>query len=111
MIHYPGTLLDIPGTGNQSTVLARVTNLSGASGLFSAGDQDSDQSGTDDLLSVGMISTASAVAPGTFARVVFDCAAGQRAPTAADFSCTPDVSSLFGTTIDATCSVALTTAR
>ena len=110
MIHYPGTLLDIPGTGNQSTVLARVTNLSGASGLFSAGDQDSDQSGTDDLLSVGMISTASAVAPGTFARVVFDCAAGQRAPTAADFSCTPDVSSLFGTTIDATCSVALATA-
>lgn len=110
MIHYPGALLDIPGAGNQASVLARVTNLSGAGGLFSAGDQDSDQNGTDDLLSVGVISTASAVAPGTFARVVFDCASGASVPTVDDFSCTPDVSSLFGTTIDASCSVSLATA-
>jgi hypothetical protein len=110
MLRYPGGVLDIPGTGNQSTVLARVTNLSGANGLFSAGDQDSDQSGTDDLLSVGMISTGSAVPAGDFARVVFDCVAGQPVPTAGDFSCTPDVSSLFGNTVDATCSITLATA-
>lgn len=111
MLRYPGTLLDLPGTGNQSSVLARVTNLSGASGLFSAGDQDSDQSGTDDLLSVGLISTGSAVAPGPFARIVFDCVPGQRAPTVDDFSCAPDVSSLFGTTVDATCAVSVATAK
>ena len=111
MLHYPGTALEIPGTGNQSTVLARVTNLSGAGGLFSAGDQDSDQSGTDDLLSVGLISTGSAVPAGDFARVVFDCVTGQPAPTVDDFDCTPDVSSLFGNTLDATCSVSVQTAN
>jgi hypothetical protein len=110
MLHYPETALEIPGAGNQSTVLARVTNLSGASGLFSAGDQDSDQSGSDDLLSVGLISTGSAIPAGDFARVVFDCLAGQPAPAADDFDCTPDVSSLFGNTVDATCSVSVTTA-
>lgn len=117
MLRYPGGALDIPGTGNQSTVLGRVTcrrcgrsNLSGANGLFSAGDQDSDQSGTDDLLSVGMISTGSAVGAGDFARVVFDCVAGQPVPVASDFSCTPDVSSLFGNAVDATCSITFATA-
>jgi hypothetical protein len=110
MLHYPGDALDVPGTGNQSTVLARVTNLSGANGLFSAGDQDSDQSGNDDLLSVGLISTGSAVPAGEFARVVFDCIAGKPVPTANDFDCVPDVSSLFGNTVEATCTVSVATA-
>lgn len=111
MLRYPGSALDIPGTGNQSTVLARVTNLSGAGGLFSAGDQDSDQSGSDDLLSVGLISTGSAVSAGDFARVLFDCVSGASAPTADDFDCIPDVSSLFGNTLEATCSVTVATAE
>lgn len=110
MLHYPGARLEIPGTGNQSTVLARVTNLSGVTALFSAGDQDTDHDGTDDLVSVGLISTGTAIPPGSFARVVFDCVAGEPAPVAADFSCTPDISSLFGNAVEATCTVAVATA-
>jgi hypothetical protein len=106
-LDYPGTRLEIPGTGNQSTVLARVTNLSGVSALFSAGDQDSDSDGADDRVSVGLISTGAAIPPGTFAQVVFDCIAGEALPVAADFTCTPDVSSLFGNTLEATCEVSV----
>ena len=104
-LDYPGGLLDIPGVGNAASVLARVTNVSGTNGLFSAGDQDASGDGFDDRISIGLISTAAAIAPGAFARVVFDCVAGAPRPTIADFACTPDVSSLFGTTLEASCAV------
>jgi hypothetical protein len=105
MVDYPGTRISIPGSGNASTVLARVTNLTSASGLFSAGDQDSNSDGIDDRISVGLISTSAAIAPGNFARIVFDCVAGAARPTLTDFTCTPDVSTLFGTGVSATCAV------
>lgn len=106
-VGYPGARIGIPGHGNDATVLARVTNLSGASGLFSAGDQDANSDGVDDLISVGLISTSAAIPSGSFARIVFDCAPNAAAPTAADFTCTPDVSSLFGNGVAATCSVVM----
>jgi len=108
MIGYDATRVDIPGTGNQSTVVARVTNVSGASGLFQPGDQDSDPENAS--INVGLISTGSAIPPGSFARIVFDCVEGASAPVAADFACTPDVSSLLGNTVDATCTVSVVTA-
>ena len=108
MVGYPGTKLEIPGTGNQSTVIGRVTNLSGVTALFSAGDQDSDPQ--DSSINVGLISTGAAVPSGTFARVVFDCIDGQPSPVPADFACTPDVSSLLGNTVEASCSVSVVTA-
>lgn len=108
MIGYDGTRLDIPGTGNQSTVVARVTNVSGASGLFQPGDQDSDPENAS--INVGLISTGSAIPPGSFARIVFDCVEGASAPVAADFACAPDVSSLLGNTVDASCTVSVVTA-
>lgn len=108
MVGYDGTRLDIPGTGNQSTVAARVTNLSGVSGLFQPGDQDSDPENAS--INVGLISTGSAIPPGNFARIVFDCVGGATAPVAGDFVCTPDVSSLLGNTIAATCTVSVVTA-
>ncbi|MEW6272970.1 MAG: hypothetical protein AB1689_27145 [Thermodesulfobacteriota bacterium] len=104
-LDYPGTRLDLPGTGNASSVLARVTNLTGVTGVFSVGDQDADSDGFDDRLGVGLISSGTAVAPGDFARVVFDCLPGAARPEAADFGCTPDVSTFFGNTISATCAV------
>jgi len=109
IVDYPGTRIEIPGTGNQSTVIARVTNLTGVSGLFNAGDQDSDTDGVDDRVSVGLISLGTAVPPGSFARLVFDCLAGQPRPVVADFTCTPDVASLIGSTVEATCSVSVVT--
>jgi len=108
MVGYDGTRIDIPGTANQSTVVARVTNLSGASGLFQPGDQDSDPQNAS--INVGLISTGSAIPPGSFARIVFDCIEGATAPGADDFDCTPDVSSLLGNTVDATCTVSVVTA-
>jgi hypothetical protein len=109
ILDYPGDRLDLPGTGNQPTVLARVTNLSGVSALFSAGDQDSDSDGADDRVSVGLISTGQAITAGTFAQVVFDCLDGAARPVAGDFTCTPDVSSLLGNLVEATCAVSIVT--
>jgi hypothetical protein len=80
---------------------ARATNLTGISGgLFSVGNDDSAKK-----LNVGIVSPTTAVPPGSFAKVVFDCRTGAAAPTAASFSCTPDVSDINGTSITATCQV------
>jgi hypothetical protein len=88
---YPATL-SIPGFGNQPTVLERVTNLTGVQGgLFSAGDQD-DQG----LLNIGLISTTTAIPPGGFARVRFDCATGSTVPAVTAFTCAVDASTLAG---------------
>jgi len=88
---YPANL-SIPGFGNDPTVLARVTNLTGLQGgLFSVGDQD-----TQFLLNVGLISTGAAIPPGNFARVRFDCAQGANVPPASAFNCAVDASTLAG---------------
>jgi len=94
---YPSTL-SIPGFGNEATVLARVTNLTGVQGgLFSVGDQD-----TQFLLNVGLISTGSPIPPGGFARARFDCGQGSSAPPASAFTCVVDASTLAGNTVDPT---------
>lgn len=101
-----GAKVSLPGTANQSTVLDRVENLTGVSGgLFSAGDQDDDPS--DATLAIGLVSLASSVPSGPYARVTFDCEGA--APVLGDFECAVDVSSTLGNPITATCSLALDT--
>lgn len=100
-IDYPQAKVSIPGVGGGSDVLARVANLSGVTGgLFSVGDNDS-------VLNVGLVSLATPIPAGNFARATFDCVAGQPAPALGDFACTADVSSFFGNTIPGTCQLSI----
>jgi hypothetical protein len=103
-LDYPQARVAIPGTANQASVLARVTKLASSAGIFSAADSDTDADTVDDRIAVGLFGTV-AIPPGNFAQVVFDCVAGQPQPQLADFTCTPDVSSLFGNPVAATCEV------
>lgn len=94
---YPQSL-GIPGFGNQPTVLERVTNLTGVTGgLFSVGDDDAQS-----RLNVGLISLGSAIPPGSFARVRFDCTTGASVPPASAFSCVVDAATFEGNTVSPT---------
>ena len=107
VLDYPEMLAEVPGLGSDPTVIERVTNLSGRQGIFSAGDVDTDASGLDDRLSIGLIYLAQpGIVAGAFAEVEFDCPLGD-APLATDFACTLDASDLDGEPIAGTCSVAL----
>jgi len=104
-LNYPGPQLEIPGSGSASSVGARVTNLTGVGGsLVSAADLNQVADAFDDRLNVGMINTGSALPPGQFVRVDFDCRAGEPVPTLASFSCSATVSTLEGDILPATCS-------
>ena len=102
-VNYPGAAINIPGTGNDSSVLGRVDNLTGIGGLFSAGDQDADPNASQ--LNIGLISISSTIPPGNFARAHFDCTVGQSAPSKSAFSCTVSGSTLTGGNLDAQCSI------
>jgi hypothetical protein len=106
VIDYPTDLSAMPGFGSGPTVLERLTNLTGQSGIFSGGDVDSDADGTDDRLSVGLVLGSATIAPGSFADAKFDCIAEQ-APLVSDFSCTIDASDENGDPIAGTCTLGL----
>jgi len=109
MLGYPASVA-VPGIGSDPSVLARVTNLTGVSGgLFNVGDQDSNSDGVDDLLNVGLVSLGSAIPPGDFASVRFDCTAGSSAPAASAFTCAVDASTLAGNPVPAQCALTVTT--
>jgi hypothetical protein len=101
---YPGREIDIPGFGNDPSVLSRVTNLTGLDGIFSAGDNDTDLDGIDDTLAVGLIDLSSPIPSGNFASAQFDCRPPQ-VPSLTDFTCTADLSTANGKPVDGTCSV------
>lgn len=105
-VDYPEDLASIPGFGSAASVTDRLTNLTGQSGIFSGGDQDSDANGTDDRVSIGLVLGSGAIAPGAFAEVELDCPAGD-APLVSDFSCTLDASDENGNPIPGSCSSAL----
>lgn len=93
-LKYPASV-GIPGFGGEDSVKQRVTNLSGVSGgLFNVGDQDA-----DGQLNIGLISIASTIPPGSFARVRFDCASGASLPAAGAFTCTVDASTSDGNAV------------
>lgn len=95
--------VSLPGTGNASSVIGRVTQLAQAAGIFNVADNDGTIPYT---LTVGLVAIPGPIPAGAFADVVFDCESGL--PTLGDFACTPEVSNLLGADIDATCSLALT---
>jgi hypothetical protein len=106
VIDYPGDLATLPGFGSAPSVLDRLANLSGQSGIFSGGDQDGDADGTDDRVSIGLVLGTAAIAPGAFAEAEFDCPAGD-APLVSDFSCTLDASDANGDAIPGGCALGL----
>ena len=96
-VSYPGPKLDIPGSGNAATVLARVTNLTGVSGTLSAGDNNLIPDAFDDSIAAGLISlTSPGIPAGNFVKIAFDCRVGAPAPTLGEFSCASDVSDFDG---------------
>ena len=98
-LDYPEAKIGIPGVGGGSDVASRITFLV-SGGLPGVSDDDL-------VLSVGLVNLSQAIPPGQFARAVFDCVAGQPAPVAADFSCTPAVSTFLGFDVSATCSASV----
>jgi hypothetical protein len=86
-VTYP-TSVAIPGTGSDSSVTGRVSNVSGVSGLFQATDMETQ-------VRAGLISVATAIPAGPFVRVQFDCVGGA-APSASAFGCTLEASTLEG---------------
>jgi hypothetical protein len=106
VLDYPTDLTALPGFGSSQTVLDRLTNLTGQSGIFSGGDVDSDSDGTDDRLSVGLVLGSATIAAGAFADAKFDCTAGE-APLVSDFACTLDASDANGAPIAGSCSLGL----
>jgi len=91
-VTYPSSV-SIPGTGSDASVTARVSNVSGVSGLFQATDMETQ-------LRAGLISIAAPIPAGPFVRVHFDCAGGA-APPASAFGCTLEASTLEGTLLPA----------
>ncbi|MEW6270344.1 MAG: DUF1566 domain-containing protein [Thermodesulfobacteriota bacterium] len=105
-VNYEPLLSSIPGCCADSTVLTRVSNLTGINGLFTVGDNDTDLDGEDDQLSVGLISLGTPIPPGAFAEARFDCGELE-APLVGDFGCTLDASDEDGNEVAGTCYVAL----
>ena len=106
VIDDPEDRASIPGFGSEESVKERLTNLTGQSGIFSGGDQDSNANGTDDRISIGLVLGSAAIAAGPFSEVEFDCPAGD-APLVSDFACTLDASDANGDPIAGSCAAGL----
>ena len=96
--------LEIPADPSTRSAQERVEVLAGTEGgLFDAIPRDDDGDGTADVINVGLIKRD--IAPGAFARIRFDCAAGAASRAASDFSCTSDVADDTGS-VPSSCRVA-----
>ena len=97
---YPGPKLQKSGN---------PVNLSGVSGIFNSGDNDTavPGDGFNDTLSVGLLAIPGNIPPGQFARQVFLCRTGAAAPAPSEFSCASDVSDANGFTVASSCSLAI----
>jgi hypothetical protein len=100
VVTYPGPKLARDGN---------PTNLSGVSGIFNFGDNDTavPGDGFNDTLSVGLLAIPGDIPPGNFASANFLCRVGAPVPVPADFGCTSDVSDANGLTVPSTCTVNL----
>jgi hypothetical protein len=97
--------LSLPVNGATGSAQERVEVLSGTDGgLFDAIPRDGDGDGVADVINVGLIRKGSA--PGPFAKIRFDCAAGTASRKASDFSCTSDVADETGS-VPSSCRVAI----
>lgn len=97
--------LALPVNAATGSAQERVEVLSGTDGgLFDAIPRDGDGDGVADVINVGLIRKGSA--PGPFAKIRFDCAAGAAPRKASDFSCTSDVADETGS-VPSSCRVAI----
>jgi len=85
-LNYPQAVVSIPGSGSDDSVVARVTDVSGAQGFAVIEDRDTNDDGQDDQLHTAYV-TSGNISPGDFEQVLFDCTAGEAAPTADAFTC------------------------
>ena len=99
VIGYPDSV-SVPGSGQSAS--GSVTNLTGANGIFSVGDNDGDPANLN--ISVGLVVFPGPIPSGDFVLVEFVCDTGTL-PAADQFSCTPDVSNFLGQPIESTCMV------
>jgi cysteine-rich repeat protein len=83
--------LGIPGTGSESSVRARVTNLAGTSSSLSVSDKDTNADTVDDLFQATARKTQGSLDPGPVFKVRFDCPAGTNV-SPASFPCTQEQS-------------------
>jgi len=79
--------LAIPGTGTESNVRMRVTNLAGAGSSLSVSDRDTNTDGVDDLFQVTARKTQGSLEPAPVFRVRFDCPIGTNV-SPSSFPCT-----------------------
>jgi len=86
-VSYPAAA-SLPGTGGDASVTARVSNVSGLSGLFQVTD-------TESALRAALVSISQSIPAGPFVRITFDCAGGS-APPASAFGCALEASTLDG---------------
>ncbi|MCW5889679.1 MAG: DUF4215 domain-containing protein [bacterium] len=106
--------VSIPGKAQEPSVQARITILSGNEGdLIAIGnDKDVNSDGTDDLLTVGLLSFADTpeikgdgIPPGDQVEVRFDCAEGANF-AGSDFTCAvTSANDINGSEVPAACSV------
>lgn len=103
---YPSSKLDIPGAYDDPSVLDRVTNLTGISGLFGAGDIPIDVE--ESILNAGLVSLGAPIPAGDFLEVDFDCV-GPVVAGLGDLTCIVDVTTLEGDSVLASCELTLET--
>ena len=84
-LNYPAAVT-LPGSGADASVAARITDVSGAHGVPSIEDQDTDADGVDDQLATVYV-TSGNIPPGDFMQVHFDCVPGATVPGGDDFGC------------------------
>ena len=85
-LNYPEHAVSIPGSDSDASVAARVTDLSGAHGLSSLDDHDTNSDGLDDQLT-NVYATGENIPPGNFEQVVFDCTDMAPVPEPGSFTC------------------------
>jgi Ca2+-binding RTX toxin-like protein len=90
---YPGGRINII----DEALSEQVTNASGVNGTFLVADNDTNADTLDDQLAIGLITSGQGIPQGSFANVLYDCVDGASRPTAADFTCTAEFATLFGT--------------
>jgi len=95
-----------PGRINiiNEALLDQVTPLTGVAGTFLVSDNDTNADLADDQLAVGLVTSGQGIPKGNFVEVLYDCVGGASRPTIADFTCTADLSSQFGS-VAGTCQV------
>jgi len=86
-LDYSPALLSIPGTGEDPSVIERVTDITNAFGAAAVVDIDTDSNGADDRIRTVYLASGIPLPIGGFETVQFDCEPGSRVPVPSDFVC------------------------